>query len=143
MFELLYTSVSPQGLDEDELIKIVMDAQRRNAELGVTGILAYCDREIMQIIEGDKDVILTLFEKIKSDPRHTLVNVFYQGEVAKRSFSDWTMESLMLDKQQANQLFRTKLPSSSTPISDLCQESPSRGKKTFLSLRDTLYSKLL
>ena len=143
MFELLYTSVSPQGLSEDELIKIVMDAQKRNAKLGITGALIYCDREIMQIVEGDKDIILALFEKIKKDERHTLVNVFYQGAISKRSFADWSMELLILDNHELRQHISTKLPDSQTPLTDLCKESASRGKKTFLSLRDTLFSKML
>lgn len=76
MFELLYTSLSPVELSEDELTDILEKARIKNNKLGVTGMLIYHDREIMQILEGDKSTVLNLFQTIFEDTRHTSVDVF-------------------------------------------------------------------
>ena len=81
MFELLYTSLSPTGLTDAELAELLESARLKNKELGITGMLIYYNREIMQILEGEEEVVKALFKTISEDVRHTSANVFYQGDI--------------------------------------------------------------
>lgn len=77
MFELLYTSVAPAGLSHRELTEILQQARENNRRLGISGMLLYHNREIMQLLEGEEAVVKDLFQSIAQDDRHTRVEAFY------------------------------------------------------------------
>lgn len=139
MFELLYTSVSPKSLSEPDLFEILDKARLKNKSLGITGMLIYHDREIIQILEGEKNTVKELFQTIFEDRRHTSVDIFYQGEVESRSFTDWSMAFKSLDEGMVEEIsagyegFNKEI----SPIG-IIKESPNRGKKIFISLRDSV-----
>ncbi len=139
MFELLYTSVSPKGLSESELLRILESSRSRNEKLDVTGMLVYHNREIMQILEGHKSVVQTLFSNIAEDQRHTSVSVFYEGEIEQRAFSQWSMAFTAVDKQALNGLVGDyeAFAQGHSPA-NLIENNPNLGKQMFLSLRDKL-----
>jgi len=135
MFELLYTSVAPQSLSEDQLMDILINARIKNKELGITGLMIYHDREIMQILEGEKTAVKALFQTIYEDKRHTSVGVFYEGNIKERAFNDWSMAFKSLDEEAVKEITSgyegfNKLLS---PI-HMLKESNNRGKKVFFSL---------
>lgn len=141
MFELLYTSIAPTGLSEAELNDILEKARIKNNNIGITGMMLYHDREIMQILEGKKNIVLDLFQTIFEDSRHTSVDVFYKGEIKERSFSHWSMAFKSLD-EHAIQLITDNYEGTdvlTSPINKL-KASNNRGIKTFLSLRDNFFS---
>jgi hypothetical protein len=139
MYELLYLSVSPRGLSESELEEILCAARLKNKRLGITGMLLYHDREIMQILEGDEDVVKELYKTIATDQRHSSVAILYQGGIENRSFSQWSMAFKLLDQDSVKELAAgfEEYDLEKTPLS-MISDSPNRGKRTFLRLRDTL-----
>ena len=139
MYELLYTSVSPQGLSESELKIILENARSKNSSLGITGMLIYHDREIMQILEGEEEDVKALYQAISNDSRHRSVEVLYQGTIEHRSFSQWTMAFKLLDPEDVEKLLveYEELDRGKTPI-NLIKGSRNRGKMTFMRLRETL-----
>jgi len=139
MFELLYTSLSPAGLTNTELVELLESARLKNKRLGITGMMIYHDREIMQILEGEKETVETLFQAILKDNRHTSVHVFYQGDIVERSFSDWNMALKIVDKETAKMIavnYQGKEQNDS--VMNILVDSQNRGRKTFLSLLETL-----
>ena len=139
MFELLYTSVAPKALSEQELMHILEKARQKNQSLGITGMLVYHDREIMQILEGDESNVKLLFQTIYEDDRHTSAGVFYQGEIKDRAFSDWSMAFKLLDKDTIQTITAGYEELSKKEFSlNVVKDSLNRGKKIFMSLRDTL-----
>lgn len=140
MYELLYTSISPEGLPKESLLEIQIEAQRNNASNNISGMLVYYDREIMQIIEGEQETIESLYEKIRNDPRHMLVEVLYAGRITQRSFKKWSMEVVALDEKYLKTYFKNENElEKENPIQKFFKKRPSQGKKMFLSLRDSLY----
>ncbi|WDE04251.1 BLUF domain-containing protein [Thalassomonas viridans] len=139
MFELLYTSVAPQGFSESELMVLLQTTRLKNKSIGVTGMLVYHDREFIQLLEGEEDIVKDLYQTIARDSRHTNVEVFYQGEIENRAFGDWSMAFKRLDENSLKAVIPgyESFERSISPVSML-KTSPNRGKQTFLSLRDTL-----
>jgi hypothetical protein len=45
----------------------------------------------MQLLEGTKEVVVSVLAKIKSDSRHRGVRVLMEEEVPQREFSEWSM----------------------------------------------------
>jgi hypothetical protein len=61
---------------------------------GITGVLLFVEGAFLQILEGEKDDVLGLMERIQRDPRHRGVKVFYEQEVDERAFASWSMAYL-------------------------------------------------
>lgn len=88
---LLYASSARSGITDKDIDDIVATARAVNAELDVTGILAFDGNGFAQILEGEDEVIKTLYEKIERDRRHFGCVLLSYGEIDRRRFEDWTM----------------------------------------------------
>ncbi len=93
MHELFYCSLASRPMSKENIFIILETSRINNEKLGVTGMLLYYDKtkQFMQILEGDTQIILNLFEKICRDDRHSSIKLIYDGEISERSFSNWTM----------------------------------------------------
>lgn len=88
---LLYASTARPGLTSADIDRIVETAKRVNADLQITGMLAFDGTGFAQILEGESADIDRLIEKIRNDPRHTGCVVLSYGPIAARRFDSWTM----------------------------------------------------
>jgi len=77
---------------------IMASSRRHNPELGVTGILVFAGDYFIQILEGGRDHVCQLYNKIAQDPRHTHVTLMVFEEIEKRSFEGWAMGEVPLDQ---------------------------------------------
>jgi Sensors of blue-light using FAD len=85
------SSATAADISPTELQHLLAECRRNNAKLDVSGILLYQDRSFFQILEGERDVVETLFEKIAKDPRHTRTTKIIVEPIAQRAFGEWTM----------------------------------------------------
>lgn len=92
VFQLVYVSTATFPLETNELRAIGRVATRNNAELGITGVLTYCDSKFMQFLEGEQSNVEEIFSVIKCDSRHHSIDVLRQGMIPKRQFSGWKMK---------------------------------------------------
>lgn len=81
------------GLDrlEPELRAILAVSRERNRTSNVTGALLATASGFAQVLEGPRDVVEPLFERIGADPRHTDVTVLSFTPTERRSFPNWPM----------------------------------------------------
>ena len=91
MYEIIYMSSATKLLSEEEVNYLLVQARHFNYVNYITGVLLYIEGDFLQVIEGHKETINALFEKIKKDKRHKGIIVVYEGEKEKRQFSDWSM----------------------------------------------------
>ena len=100
IFRLSYVSEATRPLEDADFAQIAEASKRNNTENGLTGLLAQCAGEFLQVIEGDQDLALRLFETIKADPRHANITVVSTETAAGRAFADWSMGCFMLAPEQ-------------------------------------------
>lgn len=93
VFRLIYRSHSriPDAAEAEELGRILSGSRTRNAAAGVTGALMIYDHWFAQALEGPRDAVLALFERIKADARHDTVEIREEGDVPERAFARWAM----------------------------------------------------
>ena len=91
MITLIYHSTSTYESSPEDLIEFLNFIRLEKLSLNVTGILLYHNREILHIIEGEIEVILALFEKVRVDTRHTSVKKLIHFKIKERAYSDWSM----------------------------------------------------
>ena len=100
LYFLIYTSRATLPMRDDELARLIEQAQTFNRAAGITGCLVYRDGYFMQMLEGKREVVLALMEKIKHDRRHSEVRVIIEGSAECRVFSDWGMSLLDATSQR-------------------------------------------
>lgn len=139
MYELVYISVSPEGFSESELKDLLEHSRTNNHNIGVTGMLVYCGREFMQILEGEEGIVKNLFQTISEDSRHRGIEIFYEGAIENRAFTDWSMAFKAVDGSEFGTFVvgHEELVSRESPM-NMIKDNANRGKKAFLSLRETL-----
>jgi hypothetical protein len=104
MYYLVYSSVPSFAFAEVDFKNLLVQCNQNNSALGVTGLLFYCNKKIVQLLEGDKPVVLALFERIKQDTRHRNVVKLLEGTLKKRNFDRWSMGFKALDPDSFRKL---------------------------------------
>ena len=91
MYQLNYRSIARPGLTLEDLDQILETAMSFNQKRNITGCLIYHQQSFVQILEGDKNDILEIYEKIKADERHRNVTLLWDNHTQKRFFEEWSM----------------------------------------------------
>ena len=98
LYYLLYLSTATHPMDPPELKELLEVCQSNNQDRDITGMLLYKAGSFMQILEGDRDEVRHLFEKVCEDSRHENVLEIGCEPIRKRSFADWSMGFVDMDR---------------------------------------------
>lgn len=88
---IVYLSSSVGLLREEDLLVVLQQSRHYNGEHGITGVLLYVNGSIIQVLEGGKEAVETLYQRIVQDKRHTGVTRIINRPITKRLFANWTM----------------------------------------------------
>lgn len=91
MIHIVYMSRAVHPLSDQDLQALLDQCRRDNAARNVTGVLFYSHGNIAQLIEGEKDVLDSLFDIISRDGRHSNVVKLVDKPISARSFEGWSM----------------------------------------------------
>ena len=106
LVRLMYASRATEEVTHEELIAILKKSKANNPGLGITGVLCYSGGVFLQVIEGGRAAISTLYNKIATDPRHRDVVLLSFDEISERNFASWSMGQVNL--QRVNQALLLK-----------------------------------
>ena len=104
MYYIIYVSQATHPFSTEELKELARLCYENNIKRDVTGMLVYLENKFLQVLEGPKKEILSLFSSISQDPRHKKVSVLIEGEINQRNFSNWSMGFKAVDKQLFQEL---------------------------------------
>lgn len=91
LVRLLYASRAVAPVEQEALLAILRKSRAGNAVAGVTGVLCYAEGIFMQVLEGGRDAVNALYNRIVRDPRHDRVMLLHYQEVTERRFTGWSM----------------------------------------------------
>jgi hypothetical protein len=93
LYQTIYCSRATAGVDEAAVAHIIAAARRWNPARGITGLLVCGSGVFFQWIEGPRDNVTQLMDRIRADPRHEHVVMLSETEeVRERLFPEWDME---------------------------------------------------
>ncbi|ABM94036.1 MULTISPECIES: BLUF domain-containing protein [Methylibium] len=98
LVRLLYASRAAGPVTPEIIEGILAQCRAHNPALGITGILCHGGDVFMQVLEGGRDVVNSLYAQIVRDPRHRDIAVLHFEEVTERRFAGWTMGQVNLAK---------------------------------------------
>lgn len=84
-----YSQRNPSiSLNVEELLGV---CQRNNSAMNVTGILHYNGNYFLQVLEGGRAEVSSIYHRIASDPRHVNIILISCMDVRERIFPTWSM----------------------------------------------------
>jgi len=105
--QLIYISTASQLMAETELHQMLEEARNQNLKHDITGMLIYVEGlfldansvqfnskrtgRFMQVLEGSKCAVDSIFDKISSDGRHRNILLIRSEPQADRNFESWQM----------------------------------------------------
>lgn len=104
LFHIAYVSFSDKKFTEKELEHLLFEIRSKNKEQNITGLLLYNNESFIQVVEGEKQILLKVFEQIKEDGRHHNIVKLIEEPIEKRSFPDWSMGFEMVDYKKTKNI---------------------------------------
>lgn len=138
LYELIYTSLASKEMNPDDLKSILEISRANNEASDITGILMYHNRTFIQLLEGPKEEVLSTYERIKNDDRHSQVNKFWDNDIEKRNFDSWSMAFSELKDAEGIDSEYISFFTENGFDAELLNKKPSIGQELLLSLKETL-----
>lgn len=91
LVRLMYVSRAADSVNQNELVAILKKSKANNLSLGITGVLCFSAGIFLQVLEGGRSKVSTLYNRIASDPRHHGVELLSYEEINERNFAGWSM----------------------------------------------------
>ena len=100
LVQLVYVSTLTLGsrLSASIFDEVEGHARKYNHQHSITGTLCYGSGHFLQCIEGEKAYVFDLQKRIFADSRHKNVEVLLLQVIDHRSFADWRMRLLFLER---------------------------------------------
>jgi len=124
--QLIYVSTPEKSFSEEELDNLLTEARKTNQELEITGILLYTGSNFFQVLEGKESDIRFVFEKIKSNPKHSDIVVILKEAISKRSFEEWNMAYTRVSPDEIRDIVGYQDIENLSPSPALFEESKAR-----------------
>jgi hypothetical protein len=91
MKRIIYGSQATEDFSPEQLIELLASVRASNVRAGLSGMLLYCGRSFLQLLEGDEAALEQTYRRIEADSRHTNLRLLLDETVDERLFPDWSM----------------------------------------------------
>lgn len=92
------------SLTSSDVKEILKKAKENNRTKNITGVLLYLDKNFIQVLEGEKEDVIKLYQKISLDSRHKNVIKVIEGNIPHRQFDKWDMGFVEIDSEDLRDL---------------------------------------
>ena len=100
-YTLCYLSSAKKPLSNTDIEHLFSVNKRNNTELNISGVLIYNYGNFLQILEGDKQKIDTLYLKIRQDSRHHNIIELLKTSIEERLFNDYDSGVIIVENSKA------------------------------------------
>lgn len=97
VYRLIYVSTAIEPFSQEQLEELARLASEFNLTQGITGELFYSGGTFMQVLEGERDAVESLFASIERDHRHAFIKPILRAAGKERLFERWAMGLCDLD----------------------------------------------
>jgi hypothetical protein len=96
LVRLMYASRAADSVDQDALMAILRKSKAENLANGITGVLCFSSGIFLQLLEGGRMQVNTLYNRIAADKRHRDLVLLSYEEISERRFAGWSMGQVNL-----------------------------------------------
>ena len=106
LVRLMYASRAADSVDQEALLAILRKSKAENAANGITGVLCFSGGIFLQLLEGGRQQVNTLYNRIAADKRHLDVVLLSYEEIGERRFAGWSMGQVNLPRLNPSLLLK-------------------------------------
>jgi len=88
LVSLIYTSEMTGTMDFMDILEVSRASNQRD---GITGVLLFCNNNVVQCLEGSREAVNKTYVRIVQDKRHQNPLLVDYRMLSTRSFSGWSM----------------------------------------------------
>ena len=88
LVSLIYTSEMTGTMDFMDILEVSRASNERD---GITGVLLFCNNNVVQCLEGSREAVNKTYVRIVQDKRHQNPLLVDYRMLSTRSFSGWSM----------------------------------------------------
>ena len=88
LVSLTYTSEMTINTDFMDILEV---SRNNNESAGITGILLFCNNNILQCLEGAREPVNATYARIVRDKRHQHPMIVDYRNISERTFPGWSM----------------------------------------------------
>ena len=96
LIRMFYVSTAVGPLTTTVTGTILRSAQAFNADNGITGVLCQGQGVWLQVLEGPRSQVNTLYGRISADKRHKNVQTISFEDITRRRYGAWAMAHVKL-----------------------------------------------
>jgi len=94
MYRLYYVSSARPDLKKADIEELVRISSANNTLRNITGALGYDGERFAQILEGAREDVLALMDKIRADDRHNGLVVMGEKPIEYRICDGWALKHI-------------------------------------------------
>ncbi len=98
LVRLMYASRAVPAVDHEELLAILKKSKANNPNAGITGVLCFSEGIFIQVLEGGRNAVNILYNRISADSRHSDVLLLNYEEIEERRFAGWSMGQVNMSR---------------------------------------------
>ena len=106
LVRLMYASRAADSVDQEALLAILRKSKAENTANGITGVLCFSGGIFLQLLEGGRQQVNTLYNRIAADARHRDVVLLSYEEICERRFAGWSMGQVNLSRLNPSLLLK-------------------------------------
>ncbi|NQZ75896.1 MAG: BLUF domain-containing protein [Ekhidna sp.] len=91
LHRLIYKSKRAESTTDADIQDILKACERHNPKADISGVLVHSNNSFFQYLEGKKEYIESLYDKIKTDPRHYDCELELLEPIDQKVFPSWNM----------------------------------------------------
>ena len=88
LVSLIYTSEMTGSMDFMDILEVSRASNERD---GITGVLLFCNNNVVQCLEGSREAVNKTYVRIVQDKRHQNPLLVDYRILSTRLFSEWSM----------------------------------------------------
>ena len=94
---ICYLSNSNLNFTKEEVEELLITTQKKYEDRKIKGLFLYSERNVFQIIEGEKEEVFKLWEEKKNDKRHKNIIKIFEEELTTSPFDSYLCEYISDD----------------------------------------------
>ncbi|MEG3620257.1 BLUF domain-containing protein [Magnetovibrio sp. PR-2] len=88
---IIYSSSASSDITPEDIQAILRVSQRKNSQVGITGVLLFVEGTFIQVIEGSQFSLDQFMWDIRQDQRHDNIETLCTETIQTRMFPNWSM----------------------------------------------------
>ncbi|MDR5589550.1 BLUF domain-containing protein [Christiangramia sp. SM2212] len=105
-YAISYVSSAARDLSETEINDVLKESEIRNNQKDITGLLLYSEGNFFQVIEGEKEIIKSLYSDINKDSRHFNLIKLFEKTIQNEAYDGYKSDFISEDARYGRSDFK-------------------------------------